>query len=260
MKVRIYNQHDFIAMQKVGSISASILDELESFVKPGITTNQINDFVHKRTLENKCIPAPLNYHGFPKSVCTSLNDVICHGIPDETILKDGDILNVDVTCILNGYYGDTSRMYCIGESFADANKLQTQKKIVHTTYRCLMEAIKVVRPGNKLLDIATTIQKIAEENNFFVVRDFCGHGIGKNFHESPNILHCVFGDLNYYNFTLKEGMIFTIEPMINEKSWQAVVDKKDKWTARTIDGGLSAQFEHTLGVTDKGCVVFTLSN
>ena len=257
-RVILYTEEDFSHMRRVGALSALILDKVEGIIKPGTTTNQINKFVHEMTLENGAVPAPLNYHKFPKSVCTSVNDVICHGIPDETVLKDGDIINVDVTCILNGYYGDTSRTFFVGDSFKEEGKNKLQKRLAKTTYDAMMYAISVVRPGALLGDIGRIIEPLAKKEGFSVVSDFCGHGTGKSFHQFPNVLHC---SMPYpeSKLVIQKGMIFTIEPMINAGNKACKIDKKDGWTVRTVDGSLSAQFEHTIGVTEDGCEIFTLS-
>ena len=260
MSIKIYKPKDFIEMRAVGALTAKILDSLYPFIKEGINTLEINDYCHQEIIKHGAIPAPLNYRGFPKSVCTSINDVICHGIPNKNdILKDSDIINVDLTLILEGYYGDASRMFCVGESFKDTEKNQLQKKLITVTYECLMKGIKQVKPGNSILKIGQAIQQHAEINGFSVVREFCGHGIGKVFHDEPNILHYYpdMKDRKFFDITMKEGMFFTIEPMINVGDWRSVVSKEDKWTARTVDGKLSAQFEHTIGVTSHGYEIFT---
>jgi methionyl aminopeptidase len=262
MKIKIYKQEDFAKMRVAGRLAATILDLLYSLIKVGTTTEEINDFCHKLIIQNNAIPAPLGYHGFPKSVCTSINEVICHGIPDSTKLKDGDIINVDVTVIVDSYYGDTSRMYVVGDSFKDANKNLLAKRLIKTTYECMMLGIKAAKPNASLLDVGKVIQNHAHKNGFSVVRDFCGHGIGTVFHEEPQVLHYYPEEKSiqkFFDLKLKPGMIFTIEPMINEGTWHSVVDKKDGWTARTVDGKLSAQFEHTIGITQNGCEIFTQS-
>lgn len=260
MNIKIHKSSEFAKMRAAGKLAAQILRDLEKIINVGITTNEINDFCHKKTIEAGAISAPLGYKGYPKSVCTSINDVICHGIPDNTKLKDGDIVNVDVTVILDGYYGDTSRMYMIGESFKDDSKRLLEKKLIQVTYECMMLGIKAAKPGRKLLDIGIAIQKHAEENGFSVVRDFCGHGIGKEFHASPNVLHYYpeHSLRKFFDYTLKPGMFFTIEPMINAGKYDSFIDQTDKWTARTVDGSLSAQFEHTIGITESGNEIFTL--
>ena len=257
MAIRIYNKHDFEKMKVAGRLTAKILNALDDFIKVGMTTNEINDFCHKMTIENGGIPAPLNYNGFPKSVCTSINEVVCHGIPDNTKLKDGDIINVDITSIVDGYYGDASKMYMVGEGFD--KEFADRKKLVQITKECLEIGIKHAKPGKKLLEIGKAIQEHAEKNGFSVVRDYCGHGCGKVFHDDPNVLHYLppFMERKFFDITIKPGMIFTIEPMINMGDWKLYVDKKDGWTARTADGKPSAQWEHTIGITENGCVIFT---
>ena len=248
--IPIYTPKDFEGMRKAGSLAAKILDQLKPLIKPGISTLEINDFCHELIIKNKAIPAPLNYKGFPKSICTSVNHVVCHGIPnDQKILKNNDIINVDVTVILNDWFGDSSRMYVAGK---------TNKKnflLLKTTYECLLIGIKMAKPGNHLGDIGYSIQKYAEEKNYSVVRDFCGHGIGKEFHTAPSVLH--FGNAGE-GPELLPGMFFTIEPMINIGDWKIKV-LQDGWTAVTRDKSLSAQFEHTIGITEAGNEIFTLS-
>tara|TARA_Y100001970_G_C14207197_1_gene844772 strand:- start:1109 stop:1903 length:795 start_codon:yes stop_codon:yes gene_type:complete len=250
-EIPLHNLSDFEGMRKAGALAANILDKLKDIINPGISTQQINDFCHEMILDNNAIPAPLNYKGFPKSICTSVNHVVCHGIPSEKkILEEGDIVNIDVTVILDGWYGDTSRMFVAG---------QTNKKIysfLETTYECLLIGIKNALPGKNLGDIGFEIQKYAEEKNYSVVRDFCGHGIGKEFHLPPSVLH--FGELGT-GPKLEPGMLFTIEPMINIGDWKIKI-LNDGWTAVTKDKSLSAQFEHTIGITESGNEIFTLSH
>ena len=238
-------------MRKAGSLTSRILDELEQLISPGISTLEINNFCHKMIIENDAIPAPLNYKGFPKSICTSVNHIVCHGIPSQKkILQNGDIINIDVTVILDGWFGDSSRMFVAGK---------TNKKtysFLKTTYECLLIGIKNAVPGKSLGDIGYEIQKYAEKNNYSVVRDFCGHGIGKEFHTPPSVLH--YGNLGE-GPELKPGMFFTIEPMINMGDWKIKI-LKDGWTAVTKDKSLSAQFEHTIGITETGNEIFTLSH
>jgi methionyl aminopeptidase len=232
-------------MKKSGRLAAELLDMIEEHVKPGITTLELNDICHEYTVSRGAISAPLNYKGYPKSICTSVNDVVCHGIPSsKTRLKDGDIINIDVTPIVDGYHGDASRTYLVG------NCSEKTKKLVRVTKECLDHAIAVVRPGARVGDIGAAIQKHAHAHGFSVVRDFVGHGIGKNFHEDPQIFH--YGEAGR-GVRLEAGMVFTIEPMINEGDWRTKV-KKDGWTAVTLDGSLSAQFEHTLAIRSDGQV------
>ena len=249
--IPIHNEDEFKEMRKAGSLAAKVLDDLNNFIKPGISTEQINTFCHELIINNGAIPAPLNYRGYPKSICTSVNHVVCHGIPsNDKILKKGDILNVDVTVILNGWHGDSSRMYGLGKINPKAEKL------IKVTYECLLKSIEILKPGIHLGDIGFVIQKHAESNKFSVVRDFCGHGIGKSFHCQPSVLH--FGEKNS-GPVLKKGMFFTIEPMINAGTWKVNISKKDGWTATTKDRSLSAQFEHTVAITNNGAEIFTLS-
>ena len=251
LDIPIYSKEDFDGMRKAGSLAAEILDRLQVLIKPGISTLDINNFCHKIIIDNDAIPAPLNYKGFPKSVCTSVNHVVCHGIPSQhKILQDSDIINVDVTVILNGWHGDSSRMYVAGRI---NNKIY---RLIKTTYECLLIGIENAKPGKTLGDIGFEIQKYAEEKNYSVVRDFCGHGIGKDFHTSPSVLH--YGNLGEGQ-QLKPGMFFTIEPMINIGDWRIKI-LNDGWTAVTKDKSLSAQFEHTIGITQTGNEVFTLSH
>tara|TARA_Y100000590_G_scaffold469450_1_gene657079 strand:- start:2916 stop:3680 length:765 start_codon:yes stop_codon:yes gene_type:complete len=247
--IPIHIKDDFIGMRKAGKLTANILNKLYEIIEPGISTEDINSFCHQIIIDNGAKPAPLNYKGFPKSVCTSVNHVVCHGIPSEDkILNDGDIINVDVTVILDEWHGDASRMYKVGKINNKAEKL------IETTYECLMKSIDILKPGIHLGDIGYTIQKIAESNNFSVVRDFCGHGLGKVFHCPPSVLH--FGEKGTGPI-LKEGMFFTIEPMINSGDWQVKI-LKDGWTAVTRDKSLSAQFEHTIAITNNGFEIFTI--
>ena len=238
-------------MREAGRLASKTLEMISEFVAPGISTGKLDEICHRYITEDlECIPAPLNYKGFPKSICTSINQVVCHGIPSESkILKDGDILNIDVTVIKDGFHGDTSKMFMVGSEKPHA------KKLINITQECMYEAIKIVRPGARLGDIGYKIQSIAESNHYSVVRDYCGHGIGRVFHDDPQILH--YGVPNT-GLTLKEGMCFTIEPMINIGSYKTKLSKKDGWTVETIDGRLSAQWEHTVLVTNSGYEVLTL--
>jgi len=248
--IKIHDKADFEGMRKAGRLAAQTLDHVAPYVKPGVTTNELNQICHDFIISHHAIPAPLNYKGYPKSICTSVNHVVCHGIPSEKVLKAGDILNIDVTVLLDGWHGDTSRMFTVGKVGIKAQKL------IDVTYQCLMEAIAIVKPGITLGDIGHTIQSLAESHNFSVVRDFCGHGIGRVFHDAPEVLH--FGQPGT-GPVLEEGMFFTIEPMINAGDYRTKV-LSDNWTAVTRDHSLSAQFEHTIGVTAQGCEIFTLSD
>ncbi len=239
----------FEKMRVAGNLAARTLDEITSYVKPGVSTNKIDKICYEYIKDNGGYSAPLFYRGFKNSLCTSINHVICHGIPSERILEEGDILNIDVTSIVDGYHGDTSRMFSIGKISVKA------KNLIDATYESMMNAIKILKPGVKLGDIGHEIQSFVEKGNFTVVRDFCGHGISDVFHEPPNILH--YGKKNTGN-ELKPGMTFTIEPMINAGKHESKV-LNDGWTAVTKDKSLSAQFEHTIGITENGYEIFTES-
>ncbi len=247
--IEIHRPEDFAGMRAAGKLAAETLDYITPFVQVGVATEELDNLCRKFIEQHGAIPAPLGYKGFPKSICTSINHVICHGIPSEKKLMDGDIVNIDVTTILDGWHGDTSRMYMVGEPSVKARKL------VDVTYDCLMAGIEVVKPGATLGDIGHAIQTLAEANRFSVVRDFCGHGLGRIFHSPPSVNH--FGEPGEGS-VLGAGMFFTIEPMINAGAWQMKV-LSDGWTAVTRDRSLSAQFEHTLAVTETGYEIFTLS-
>ena len=230
-----------------GSVAAGALNEVAKIIKPGITTNYIDRVCYEFINDHKAYSAPLFYRGFPKSCCTSANHVVCHGIPSDKVLKEGDIINVDATAYKDGWHGDTSRMFKIGEVSIKAEKL------INTTYESMMRAIKIVKEGIQLGDIGSIIQKYVEAEGFSVVQDFCGHGIGRTFHKEPNILH--YGEKGTGE-KIKAGMIFTIEPMINLGNYETKT-LNDGWTAVTKDKSLSAQFEHTIGVTKDSCEIFT---
>jgi methionyl aminopeptidase len=241
-RIRIKEAQDIENIRMAGRLAMDTLDMVEPEIRPGIATDSINTMVHEFTLKHGAVPAPLNYRGYPKSVCVSVNEVICHGIPGERILKDGDIVNVDVTPILNGYYADANKTFFVGTPGDDA------KKIVHVAKKSLLKGMLMVKPGNTIGDIGWAIQKYAERNGCSVVREFVGHGVGFDFHEPPQIPH--YG-VRREGIPLIPGMVFTIEPMINlGKKELFVLD--DKWTAVTRDGSLSAQFEQTILVTDTG--------
>lgn len=250
MTIPIHTADDFEGMRKAGRLAAETLDYIAPYVVPGVTTEALDILCHNFILEHDAIPAPLNYHGFPKSICTSVNHVICHGIPGQKKLQTGDIINIDVTVILDGWHGDTSRMFLVG------NKINLKaRKLVDVTYEALHRGIECVKPGNTFGDIGHAIQSFVEKNGFSVVRDFCGHGIGKTFHMDPQVLH--YGKAGT-GPVIQEGMFFTIEPMVNAGHYASKI-LQDGWTAVTRDKSLSAQFEHTLGVTKTGCEIFTLS-
>ena len=240
----------FEKMRIAGKLAAKTLDMLTENIKEGVTTNYIDKLGYELIRDNGGHSAPLFQRGFEKSLCTSLNHVVCHGIPsDDRILQDGDALNVDVTAIIDNHYGDTSRMFCVGKTSVKLNNL------IDATYEGMMKAIKILKPGIKLGDIGHEIQSYVEEKGFSVVKDFCGHGIGTVFHEAPNILH--YGNKNT-GMELIPGMTFTIEPMINSGKFDTKV-LNDGWTAVTKDKSLSAQFEHTIGITENGYEIFTES-
>lgn len=237
-------------MREAGRLAAEVLDLIGEYVKPGVATDELDRICHEHiTLVQQATPANLNYRGFPKTICASVNHVVCHGIPGDKILKVGDILNIDVTVILDGWHGDSSRMYFVGDVGRKAERL------CEITYEAMMLGIDVVRPGATTGDIGHAIQQFAEHHRYSVVRDFCGHGIGRVFHEPPNIVH--YGEPGT-GVKLVEGMIFTVEPMINLGKWEVGM-QPDGWTAVTRDRSLSAQFEHCVGVTATGYEIFTRS-
>jgi methionyl aminopeptidase len=249
-RVLIHGPEDFAGMRKAGRLAAEVLDMIAPHVGAGVTTAEIDRLCETHIRDAGAVPAPLGYRGFPKATCTSLNHVVCHGIPADKRLRDGDIINIDVTVILDGWHGDTSRMYLVGDKVS-----VKAKKLVDVTYECLMMGIAAVKPGATLGDIGFAIQSLAEANRFSVVRDFCGHGLGRVFHAPPSVVHYGRpGD----GMVLQEGMFFTIEPMINAGRPDVKV-LGDGWTAVTRDKSLSAQFEHSIGVTADGCEIFTLS-
>jgi len=242
-------KESFEQMKIAGSLAADTLDEVTPRVKPGVSTEELDKICYEFIKDNGGHSAPLYYRGFPKSCCTSVNHVVCHGIPGKKYLNEGDIVNIDVTAIVNGWHGDTSRMFFVGDVSIKS------KNLVSATYDSMMHAISIIKSGVSLGDIGETIQKFVEKKGFSVVRDFCGHGIGKVFHESPNILH--YGKKGE-GTKIEEGMMFTVEPMINEGSYDTKL-MKDGWTAVTKDKLLSAQFEHTVGVTKDSFEIFTKS-
>ena len=239
----------FEKMKIAGNLAANTLDMITDFVKPGVSTNKIDQLCYEFIRDNGGYSAPLFYRGFKKSLCTSLNHIVCHGIPSDRVLDDGDILNVDVTAIIDNHYGDTSRMFCIGKTSVKASNL------INATYESMMKAINILKPGIKLGNIGYEIQSYVEDKGFSVVKDFCGHGISNIFHEYPNILH--YGKKNT-GIELESGMTFTIEPMINSGKFDVKI-LDDGWTAVTKDKSLSAQFEHTVGITENGYEIFTKS-
>ena len=246
----LHSQDDFANMRLAGKLAAETLDFITPHCVPGVTTEALDQLCHDFITKNNAIPAPLNYKGYPKSTCISINHVVCHGIPGPKKIENGDIANIDVTVILDGWYGDSSRMYLFGDKVS-----VKARKLIDVTYDSMMAGIEAVKPGATLGDIGHAIQTVAEAARFSVVRDFCGHGIGRIFHAPPSVLH--YGEPKTGEI-LEPGMIFTIEPMINAGGWETKV-LSDGWTAVTRDKSLSAQFEHTIGVTETGFEIFTLS-
>jgi len=248
-KIPLHDAEAFAAMRKAGRLAAEALDMLVPVVQPGVTTSEIDDLVLAFALDHGALPATLNYRGYRYATCTSINHVVCHGMPNDKPLRIGDIINIDVTLIVDGWHGDTSRMYAVGEVSRRAERL------MDVTYESLMRGIAAVKPGNTTGDIGAAIQTFAEAERCSVVRDFCGHGLGRVFHDRPNILH--YGEPGE-GVILEPGMLFTIEPMINLGKPHVKI-LADGWTAVTRDRELSAQFEHTVGVTETGCEIFTAS-
>ena len=248
MSVKIKNAEEIEKMRVAGRLTAEVLHMIRPHVKAGVTTDELNQICHDYIVnEQQAIPAPLNYHGFPKSICTSVNHQVCHGIPSKKVLKNGDIVNIDITVIKDGYHGDSSKMFYVGEPSILA------RRVSENSHECMKMGIELVKPGIKLGDIGHAIQQHAESNNFSVVREYCGHGIGADFHEDPQVLHYGKPDTG---ISLKPGMIFTIEPMINTGKREVKV-LPDKWTVVTRDRSLSAQWEHTILVTEDGFEVLT---
>jgi methionyl aminopeptidase len=247
--IKIHNDSDFEGMRRAGRLAAETLDCITPYVQTGVRTDELDRLCHEFIRDHGAIAAPLNYRGFPKSICTSVNHVVCHGIPGDKRLQDGDIVNIDVTVILDGWHGDTSRMCCVGKISVKAQRL------IDVTYAAMWKGIEVVRPGVTVGDIGQAIQSFVEAQRYSVVRDFCGHGLGRVFHDAPNIPH--FGRTGE-GMALRQGMFFTIEPMINAGRWEVKI-LADGWTAVTKDRSLSAQFEHSIGVTADGYEVFTRS-
>ena len=254
--IKLHTQEDFEGMRKAGRLAAEALDMIGPHVEPGVTTDALNTLIHEFILDHGAVPAPLDYKGFPKSCCISINEVVCHGIPGKRTLKERDILNIDVTCILDGWHGDTSRMYTAGEPKKFA------KRLIDVTHETLMRGLAVIKEGTTFAELGRVMQTYAEGEKCSVVREFCGHGLGEEFHEPPNILHYEAGPgeqhFNLQQTQMRAGMFFTVEPMVNIGKRHTKV-KNDGWTAVTKDGLLSAQFEHTLAVTKDGCEIFTLS-
>lgn len=255
-KIPVKTADEIKAMRATCKLAAQILDAVEDIVKPGISTEDINAFVHKMMLDNNSIPATLGYKGYPKSVCTSPNDVVCHGVPSPyVILKEGDIINVDVTCILDGFYGDTSRMYFVGGIEACSKEA---KKLVRTTEQAMYIGIEEVAPGKHIGDIGAAIQEFIQGTGlgYGIVREYTGHGVGREFHEPPQVVHV---GRRGHGEVMVPGNTFTVEPMINGGSFKTILSKVDGWTVRTADGALSAQWEHTVLVTEDGYEILTES-
>jgi methionyl aminopeptidase len=248
-KIKLHGPEAFAGMRKAGRLVAEALDMITDYVQPGVSTDRLDELVLTFALDHGAIPACLNYRGYTKTICTSLNHVVCHGIPGPRPLRESDIVNIDVTLIVDGWHGDSSRMYPVGEISRKAERL------IEVTYEAMMRGIAAVRPGATTGDIGAAIQVYAEAERCSIVRDFCGHGLGRVFHDRPNILH--YGEAGE-GIRLEPGMLFTVEPMINLGK-PHVKMLSDGWTAVTRDRSLSAQFEHTIGVTDRGCEVFTYS-
>jgi methionyl aminopeptidase len=247
--IKLYDHHGFEGMRRAGRLAAEILDALDAHIQPGVTTAEIDSIVYDMTIAGGAVPATLNYRGYTHSCCISINHVVCHGIPSAKTIREGDIVNVDVTPLLDGWHGDSNRTYLAGEVALKA------KKLVEVTYECLMLGIAAARPGNRLGDVGHAIQIHAEKHRYGVVRDFCGHGVGRLFHDAPEVVHIGRPGTGP---ELKPGMFFTIEPMINiGRPDVKVLD--DGWTAVTRDRTLSAQFEHSIGITEEGCEIFTRS-
>jgi len=247
--IKLHGPEAFAGMHRAGRLAAEILDALAPMVQPGVSTEALDDVVRQMTIDGGAVPATLGYRGYAHSCCISINHVVCHGIPSDKTLKDGDIVNIDVTPLLDGWHGDSSRMYLVGDVALKARRL------VDVTYECLMLGIEQAKPGNRVGDIGAAIQRHAEANRYGVVREFCGHGLGRLFHDAPEIVHAARPGTGP---ELKPGMLFTIEPMIN-LGRAPVKLLEDGWTAVTRDRSLSAQFEHSIGITETGCEIFTTS-
>ena len=251
MEIHLKSPAEIDKMRVAGRLAAEVLEMIGEHVQPGVSTGELDRICHRHIVDKQdAIPAPLNYKGFPKSICTSVNHVVCHGIPsDGKILKSGDIINIDITVIKDGYHGDTSKMFLVGKAKEHARRL------VRVTRECLFRGIEAARPGNRLGDIGHVIQQHGEANHYGIVREYCGHGIGRGFHEDPQVLH--YGAPGT-GVELRPGMTFTIEPMLNAGSRHTRLSSKDGWTVTTRDRRLSAQWEHTIAILDDGCEVLTL--
>ncbi len=249
-RIRLHGPEGFAAMRRAGRLAAEVLDFITPHIQPGVATETLNDLCESYIRDHGAVPAPLGYRGYPKAICISLNHVVCHGIPGPKRLKNGDALNIDITVILDGWHGDTSRMFFAGDKVG-----VKARRLVDVTYEALMHGVRAVRPGYTVGDIGHAIQTYVEANRFSVVRDFCGHGLGQVFHAAPSVVH--YG-LPGEGPILRTGMFFTIEPMVNAGRFEVKI-LSDGWTAVTRDKSLSAQFEHSVGVTDDGVEIFTLS-
>lgn len=250
MAIKIYNNQDIEKLRIAGKLASDVLVMIEPYVKVGVTTLELDEIMQDY-IENHqhAISACLGYHGYPKCTCISVNEVVCHGIPSIQKLHNGDIVNIDVTVIKDGYYGDTSKMFCVGETSL------RNRKLCECSQKSLYSALKAVKPGVSLAIVGNVIQQIADKDGFSIVRDYCGHGVGTEFHEEPSVLH--YKNTQSEKIILQEGMVFTIEPMINAGTWRCKVNKKNGWTVTTADKQPSAQYEHTLVITSDGCEIFT---
>jgi methionyl aminopeptidase len=250
-KPPIYNERDRKGLRKAAQFNAQLMDYLRGHIRPGVTTDQIDRLAHDYTVSHGHTPACLGYRGYPKTVCTSVNDVVCHGIPNAIPLRDGDLVNVDITTIVDGWFGDQSETFMIGEVSPEA------KALVQTTFEALWKGIRAIEPGGKIIDIGRAIYHFARSRGYGIVQEYQGHGIGRAFHQEPGVPH--FPDTKLGRQVVKPGMCFTIEPMLNIGSYRTSLDSTDGWTVRTVDGSLSAQFEHTILMTREGPEVLTLT-
>jgi methionyl aminopeptidase len=249
--IPIYDESEREGLRAAGRFNAQLMDFIRPKVVAGVTTNQLDHLIHEYTLDHGHAPADLGYQGFPKSVCTSVNEVVCHGIPDDRALREGDIINVDVTTIVDGWYGDQSETFLIGKVS------DTARRLVQVTFDCLYRGIRAIKPNGPVIDIGAAIYDHAEASGFAVVREYQGHGLGRQYHQDPGIPH--YPHQNNASELIPPGVCFTIEPMLNVGTWETVLDHKDKWTVRTKDGSLSAQFEHTILMTESGPEILTLT-
>jgi len=250
-EIPVYNEEEREGLRRAGRFNAELMDFIRPYVQPGITTGEIDRLVYEYTLDHGHTPACLGYNGYPRSVCTSINEVVCHGIPDNTVLKEGDIVNIDLTTIVEGWYGDQSETFRIGEVS------ETASRLIQATFEALWVGIRAIKPHGRVFDIGNAIARHARKWRFSVVREYQGHGIGRQFHQEPGIPH--YPDPRTKHIRIRPGMCFTIEPMLNQGTWRTVLDRSDGWTVRTKDGGLSAQFEHTILMTESGPEILTLT-